>query len=93
MPPIFPTSFLANSLCLAVKALDFPELLGPDHLLRQQDATGSTLEGCWEEAKPQQAQEEWHHVQAPLPFSFKGPFLPKLSQTSLAAPPYGTCFY
>lgn len=76
-----------------MKALDVPELLGPDHLLRQQDATGSTLEGCWEEAKPQQAQEEWHHVQAPLPFSFKGPFLPKLSQTSLAAPPYGTCFY
>lgn len=48
-PPSFqPPSSLTPTrfLCLAVKALDVPELLGPDHLLRQQDASGSTLEDC-----------------------------------------------
>lgn len=85
-PPSFqPPSSLTptRSLCPSVKALEAPEFLGPDHLLRQQDATGSTLEGCWEEAKPQQAQEEWHHLHALLPFPSKAPSWPSFPKPGL----------
>lgn len=85
VPPIFLTPFLTDShrlLCFAVKALKVLKLLGPDHLLRHQDAIGTAFEGCWEEAKPQQTQEagfgaEWQYLHAPFPFPFKGLFMPK----------------